>query len=39
MNKLVEDGAITGWGWLAHHTGGTWRRIRYHNATSLDGAG
>ena len=38
MNKLVEDGAIVSWGWLAHHTGGTWRRIRYHQATSLDGA-
>jgi hypothetical protein len=38
MNKLVEDGAIAGWGWLAHMTGGQWRRIRYHNATSLEGA-
>ena len=38
MNKLVEDGAIAGWGWLAHHTGGQWRRIRYHNATSLESA-
>ncbi len=38
MDKLVEDGAIAGWGWMAHHTGGQWRRIRYHNATSLEGA-
>ncbi len=38
MDKLVEDGAIAGWGWMAHHTGGQWRRIRYHNATSLQGA-
>jgi hypothetical protein len=38
MNKLVEDGAIAGWGWLEHHTGGQWRRIRYHNATTLQGA-
>ena len=38
MDKLVEDGAITGWGWLAHHTGGQWRRLRYHTADSLEGA-
>lgn len=38
MNKLVEDGAIAGWGWMAHHTGGQWRRIRYHNATSIEDA-
>jgi hypothetical protein len=38
MDKLVEDGAITGWGWLSHHTGGQWRRIRYHVASSLQGA-
>jgi hypothetical protein len=38
MSKLVEDGAIASWGWMAHHTGGQWRRIRYHNATSLEGA-
>jgi len=38
MDKLVADGAITGWGWLAHHTGGQWRRLRYHTADSLEGA-
>ena len=38
MDQLVADGAITGWGWLAHHTGGQWRRIRYHTADSLEGA-
>ncbi len=38
MDKLVEDGVIAGWGWMAHHTGGQWRRIRYHNASSLQGA-
>ena len=37
MDQLVADGAITGWGWLAHHTGGQWRRIRYHTADSLEG--
>ena len=37
MDKLVEDGVITGWGWMAHHTGGQWRRINYYNATSIQG--
>lgn len=35
MEALVADGTITGWGWLAHHTGGKWRRIRYHTAGSM----
>ena len=38
MDKLVEDGALLGWGWLRHHTGGEWRRIRYHQADSINGA-
>lgn len=37
MDGLVEDGTITAWGWLAHHTGGHWSRIAYHQAASLDG--
>lgn len=36
MDKLVDDGTIQSWGWLAHHTGGTWRRISYSMADSLD---
>ncbi|MGI9271040.1 MAG: hypothetical protein ACR2QT_04640, partial [Woeseiaceae bacterium] len=36
MNGLVDDGAIAHWGWLAHHTGGPWQRIFYHQADSLD---
>lgn len=35
LDALVADGTITGWGWLAHHTGGKWRRIRYHTAGSM----
>ena len=35
-DQMVKDGVITGWGWLAHHTGGKWRRIQYHQAGSLD---
>ena len=38
LDKLVDEGKITGWGWLAHHTGGKWRRIRYHQSDSLAGA-
>jgi hypothetical protein len=30
LDGLVEDGTILAWGWLKHHTGGDWRRIRYH---------
>lgn len=38
IDGLVEDGTILAWGWLEHHTGGTWRRIRYHMTDSIDGA-
>ena len=34
-DQMVKDDVITGWGWLAHHTGGKWRRIQYHQAGSL----
>jgi len=36
-DAAVKDGTIKGWGWLAHHTGGQWRRILYHTATSVQG--
>jgi hypothetical protein len=36
MDKLVEDGEITGWGWYGHHTGGGWQRLAYHTASSMD---
>jgi hypothetical protein len=36
MNGFVEDGTISAWGWLAHHTGGQWRRIFYYQAESMD---
>lgn len=36
MDGFVEDGTITRWGYLAHHTGGSWQRIFYHQANSLD---
>lgn len=36
-DAAVEDGTITGWGWLAHHTGGQWRRIQYHTSDTVEG--
>lgn len=36
-DQMVEGGDILGWGWLGHHTGGQWRRIRWHQSDSLEG--
>jgi hypothetical protein len=36
MNGLVDDGSIAHWGWLAHHTGGNWQRVFYHQANSIE---
>ena len=35
-DAAVEAGDISAWGWLAHHTGGTWRRGLYYAAPSMD---
>jgi hypothetical protein len=35
-DAAVEGGTVTAWGWLAHHTGGTWRRAFYYVAPTLD---
>jgi len=35
-DKALEDGAITAWGYMAHHTGGPWRRITYYSAPTLE---
>jgi hypothetical protein len=35
-DAAVEDGSISAWGWLAHHTGGKWRRGLYHIAPTVD---
>jgi hypothetical protein len=32
----VADGTITSWGWMAHHTGGQWRRAEYFTAPSIE---
>lgn len=34
-DAAVADGTINGWGWLAHHTGGKWRRATYYGAGSV----
>jgi hypothetical protein len=36
FDAAVEAGAISSWGWAAHHTGGKWRRILYYSAPSID---
>jgi len=35
-DAAVEVETISSWGWLAHHTGGKWRRLFYYSAPSLD---
>ena len=35
-DAAVEEGIISSWGWLAHHTGGKWRRLMYQSAPGLD---
>ena len=37
-DQAVEDGTISSWGWLGHHTGGKWRRILYRSAETLEAA-
>lgn len=32
----VDDGTVTGWGYLAHHTGGKWRRVQYYRAPTIE---
>lgn len=34
-DAAVADGTINGYGWLAHHTGGKWRRALYYGAGSV----
>ena len=36
LEDAKKKGTITGWGYLVHHTGGKWRRIRYHSAGSIE---
>jgi hypothetical protein len=32
----VADGSAKAWGWMAHHTGGQWRRGEYFRADSIE---
>jgi hypothetical protein len=34
-DAAVEEGVLTAWGWLTHHTGGKWRRAIYLAAPSM----
>jgi hypothetical protein len=36
LDKAVEDGRMTGWGYYAHMTGGHWRRLQYHTAPTME---
>lgn len=36
-DAAVADGTLQSWGWLAHHTGGKWRRVLYYMAPSIQG--
>ena len=35
-DAAVEDGTISAWGWMSHHTGGKWRRALYYMAPTTD---
>jgi hypothetical protein len=35
-DAAVDDGTISGWGWLVHHTGGKWRRANYYTAPTIE---
>ena len=35
-DEAVKAGSISQWGWLAHHTGGKWRRALYYVAPSVE---
>lgn len=36
-DAAVDDGTIMAWGWMAHNTGGKWRRILYHTSNTVEG--
>lgn len=36
FEALLEEDIISGWGWLAHQSGGMWRRIRYFQAGTFE---
>jgi hypothetical protein len=36
LNAHADAGDILGWGWSGHHTGGTWDRVSYFIAPTLE---
>ena len=36
FDAAVDEDAISSWGWLSHHTGGTWRRLLYYSAPDME---
>lgn len=36
FDAAVASGSISGWGWMAHHTGGMWRRVQFYQASSME---
>lgn len=38
FDKWVEEGRLVAWGYMAHFTGGKWRRAQYHASPSLQEA-
>ena len=37
-DEAVSEGVLSGWGYLAHHTGGKWRRVLYRVAPTIEAA-
>jgi hypothetical protein len=35
-DRHVQEGNLTGWGWLSHNVGGDWRKLNYFAANSID---
>ncbi|MFO1426495.1 MAG: hypothetical protein U1F11_05895 [Steroidobacteraceae bacterium] len=33
----IAEGSAKGWGWMAHNTGGNWRRAEYFRGSSIEG--
>lgn len=38
FDQWVEDGRLLAWGYLAHFTGGRWRRAQYHVSPTIEAA-
>lgn len=38
FDKWVEEGNLIAWGYLAHSTGGRWRRVQYHVSATMANA-